>query len=130
MMGRVEAFAFGLMRVFVALVFLAGISWGVAVTAAQVMGVPQSRVMGVMAIVGLMVGLAMLNSAGKKRPPVGPSTPDSLLDLPPSRGAQSSSGRWRELREIERCRQEGLISERQAQIERARILGPEAPEPR
>ena len=135
MIDRIESLIWGISRVFVALVIVAGISWGAAVTAAQMLGIPQSKVIGAMAIVGLFVGLAILNSSGQRHS-TGSSTPDSLLDPPSSRGAQPSPGRWRELRDIETCRhietcrREGLISEQQAQTERARILGPESPDAR
>jgi hypothetical protein len=128
MIDRMENLIWGLMRVFVALVFVAGISWGVALTAAQMLGVPQSRVIGVLAVVGLIAGLGMLNTSGKGHS--SPSTPNSLLEPPSSHAAQPSPGRWRELRDIETCRREGLISEQQARDERARILGPQSPDPR
>lgn len=123
MMDRIGNLLYGVMRLFVALVLVAGISWGVILTAAQLLGVPQSQVMGVVVITGLIAGIAMLDSAGKRHS-TGSSSPVSLPGAPASRVPQPSS-RWRELHDVERCRQEGLISDEQFQIERDRILGPE-----
>jgi hypothetical protein len=127
MMNRIENLLYAVLRLFVALVLVAGISWGVILTAAQLLGVPQSQVMGVVVIAGLIAGVAMMDSG--KRHSTG-SSPVTLAGAPASRVLQPASSRWRELRDIERCRQEGLISDEQFQIERARILGPERPKSR
>jgi hypothetical protein len=126
-MDRLERWLYAVVRLSVAIFFVAGAAWGLIVTAASLLGVPQSRVMAVVAVVGLIVGVAVLESTGKKPRPTPPAAPSETVPTAPG---QSSLGKWRELREVERCRAEGLISEQQAQIERQRILGPETPKQR
>jgi len=126
MIDWLEHALYGVMRVGVALLLVAGIGWGLILTAADVLGVPQSRVTAVVAVVGVVVGLSILRLPSKRQRPASAS-PASLTEEQTLRAAPFSSSRWRELRELDRCHAQGLISDAQFEREKARILGPDAP---